>query len=402
MRRFREWIGIASRVPDRFLNGVYHMVIVKRVPDNRGLKRCLAVALAFAAVVGGLNVQAASGAAGAQENASKGSFTDPLDAPALMRKSPGSRPLMAVVGAGRRLIAAGMRGLIIVSDDGGKTWTQASVPVQSDLLALSFPTASEGWAVGHDGVVLHSTDGGKTWRRQLDGRIAAHSLAAIYQQAIAGGDVSVRPYLDQLQLNYKAGSTLPFLSVLFENASKGFVVGSFGMIAATTDGGKTWQPLLDRIDDPQFLHLNSIQDIGSNLYIAAEKGTIFRFDRQSGRFVPTATGYAGSFFGIVGNAKVLLAFGLRGTVYRSSDAGATWAPVTTPVHAAITAAAYLEQRHAFVLVTSAGEIAVADDTGGSFRSLQVGKPTVFTAVHALGDSEAVLSGLDGARVVTLR
>jgi photosystem II stability/assembly factor-like uncharacterized protein len=99
---------------------------------------------------------------------------------------------------------------------------------------------------------------------------------------------------------------------------------------------------------------------------------------------------------------VLLAFGLRGTVYRSSDAGATWAPVTTPVHAAITAAAYLEQRHAFVLVTSAGEIAVADDTGGSFRSLQVGKPTVFTAVHALGDSEAVLSGLDGARVVTLR
>jgi photosystem II stability/assembly factor-like uncharacterized protein len=378
------------------------MVIVKRVPDRRKLKRCLAVAFAFAAVVGGLNVQVARGQTAAQESAPKGSFEDPLDAPALMRTSPGSRPLMSVVGAGRRLVAAGMRGLIVISDDGGNTWAQATVPVQSDLLALSFPTASEGWAVGHDGVVLHSTDGGKTWRRQLDGRIAAHSLAGIYQQAIAGGDLSAKPYLDQLQLNYKAGPTLPFLSVLFENASTGFVVGSFGMIAATTDGGKTWQPFLDHIDDPQFLHLNSIQDIGGNVYIAAEKGTIFRFDRQSGRFVPTVTGYAGSFFGIVGNSKVLLAFGLRGTVYRSSDAGSTWAPVTTPLHAAITGAAYLQQRHAFVFVTSAGEIAVADDMGGNFRSLEVSKPTVFTAVHALGDSEAVLSGLDGARVMTLR
>ncbi|MGF6901397.1 WD40/YVTN/BNR-like repeat-containing protein [Paraburkholderia sp. GAS348] len=377
------------------------MVIFEKVLDTRGMRKWARVAVVIAMASAGLGNQVATASTAAPDGSPNRAFVDPLDAPALMRTSVAGRPVMSVVGAGRRLVVVGMRGLIAISDDGGKTWTQASVPAQSDLLALSFPTNLEGWAVGHDGVVLHSGDGGATWSRQLDGRVAARRLSAIYQQKVAAGDQSVQPYLDQLNLNYKSGPTLPFVSVAFENARMGFAVGSFGMIVATEDGGKTWQPYLDRIDDPQFLHLNSIRYIEGNLYIAAEKGTVFKFDRQSGRFVAATTGYPGSFFGIVGNAKVLLAHGLRGTVYRSTDSGTTWTPTTVPMHGAITGAAYLPQRRVFVLVTSGGEIATGDEMGENFQSQVVGRPTVFTAVHGMGDSAVAVSGLDGTRILTL-
>ena len=103
---------------------------------------------------------------------SVGKFRDPLDTPALMRTAVDQRPLMAVASAGTRKIAVGSRGMIIASDDGGKSWTQSLSPVQSDLLAVNFHTPNDGWVVCHDGVVLHTADAGKTWEEQLDGRSA--------------------------------------------------------------------------------------------------------------------------------------------------------------------------------------------------------------------------------------
>ena len=71
--------------------------------------------------------------------------------------------------AGSRVIAVGMHGAILYSDDQGKTWSQAHVPVSVLLTAVHFVNERLGWAVGHNGVVLHSADGGANWQRQLDG-----------------------------------------------------------------------------------------------------------------------------------------------------------------------------------------------------------------------------------------
>jgi len=61
-----------------------------------------------------------------------------------------------------RLVGVGSRGHVLTSDVRGKTWLQRPVPVSTDLVAVNFPTANQGWAVGHDGVALSSTDGGVT------------------------------------------------------------------------------------------------------------------------------------------------------------------------------------------------------------------------------------------------
>ena len=93
-------------------------------------------------------------------------FDDPLDSPAAKVQAVAANPSMAVVAVGRRLLAVGMRGLISFSDDGGKSWRQAQVPLQSDLTAAYFATPNIGWAVGHDGVILRSDDAGASWQRQ--------------------------------------------------------------------------------------------------------------------------------------------------------------------------------------------------------------------------------------------
>ena len=326
-------------------------------------------------------------------------FQDPLDTPAATRISLASRPFQAIAHAGTRIVAVGSRGLIVGSDDGGKAWNQAKVPVQTDLLAVNFPTPVEGWAVGHNGVVLHSTDGGKSWVKQLDGRTAAESFKAYY--ATHSDIPEAGSALSQLEQNFKAGPALPYLDVWFESPQKGFAVGSFGLIIATSDGGKTWEPWLHRIDNPQSLNLNAVRGIGNDVFIVGERGQIYRLDRSKDRFERTDTGYIGSFFGITGNPDVLIAYGLRGTVYRAARVNGMqrWEPVPMPNEQTITAG--VTQGDGFVLANGAGQFLISDRSGKRFLVKSASKPSRLTGLVTLNSGAYAVTALDGVRTEAL-
>lgn len=325
-------------------------------------------------------------------------FQDPLDTPARLRKAVDTRPLLAIARAGEFLVAVGSRGMIVRSEDGGKSWNQATVPVEADLLAVHFPTAVDGWVVGHNGVILHSSDAGRTWVKQFDGRVAAEVFKKYY--AAQGGEAAAKAVAN-VERNYKAGPALPWLDVWFENAQRGFVVGSFGMIAATADGGKTWEPWLERIDDDRSLNLNSIRGVAGKIVVAGERGMVFELDRKRQRFKAIPTGYAGSFFGIVGTPEVVLAFGLRGVAYRSGDGGATWQPLTLPSEATVTAGSALGDVGGFVLVNNAGQLLRSDEHARSFTLAKVSAPMRYTGVVPAGNGVAVITGLGGVRTESL-
>jgi len=321
-------------------------------------------------------------------------FRDPLDTPAEMRTAPAQRPLMSVTQAGARLVAVGARGLIIVSDDLGQSWQQASVPVQSDLLAVHFPTPELGWAVGHEGVVLHSKDGGSSWIKQLDGRSAAAPFIEHY--ARMAPDPAAASAAAQLELNYRGGPALPWLDVWFEDSHNGYAVGSFGMLMATRDGGATWAPWLERIENAEYLNLNAIRGIGGELFIVGERGRTYRLDRGTERFVVTDTGYIGSFFGIVGEGRNLVAFGLRGVAYRSDDGGASWRELAVPSEQTIAAGAVVDG--GFVLGDLAGDLLHGRWSGDAPALRRPDLPIRMTGLAALADGRLVLSGLDGVRI----
>ena len=332
--------------------------------------------------------------------AAPGSFRDPLDTPADTAFAPASQSLMAAARAGATLIAVGMRGLVVASEDGGASWVQRPTPVQSDLTSVSFPDAQHGWAAGHDGVILHSHDGGRSWSRQLDGRLAAKRFTAHYAARIAQGEEALAPLLAELKRDYEAGPSLPWLDICFEDANHGYAVGPFGSIARTEDGGETWLPAMERIDNPDLLNLHAIRSIAGELYVAAERGTVFRLDRAQERFLRVETGYAGSFFGIAGDARALVAYGLRGTVFRSGDGGATWSRSRTPTRVAVTAGAALPDGR-IVLATIGGVAWIGEGDMAMFSPLALGAADAFTAVATLDARHLLLAGLRGVHVQEL-
>lgn len=327
-------------------------------------------------------------------------FVDPLDRPAARTTLVASTPVNAIARAGQRLVAVGIRGLVIVSDDEGATWRQVEVPVASDLTALQFVTPALGWAVGHDGVVLHSADGGLHWTRQLDGRMTAQLLNEHFAARAARGDRDASSQLEAVRQNYAAGPEQALLGVWFKDAMTGWVCGSFGTLLATRDGGKTWQSSMEHIDNPRALHLNAMTAAGSSVLIASEQGTVFRLDPQRQRFVAQATGYAGSFFGFVARDDVVLAYGLRGTAFRSRDAGHAWTKLATGVPAGLNGGAVFPDG-ALVLVSQDGRVLLSTDDGDSFRALSVPRPGVFTAIAPAGARAAVVGGLAGIGVLAL-
>jgi photosystem II stability/assembly factor-like uncharacterized protein len=332
----------------------------------------------------------------------KNAFRDPLLTPAatLSGALSGSRqPILALAklgdGARFRLVAAGLRGVILLSDDGGSVWRQVRVPVQSDLVSLCFVSAQKGWAVGHDGVILHSDDGGQTWIKQFDGVRAQEVLTSYYKARIAEGEKNLQPFLDEVELNTRDGPILPFLSVYFENERTGYAVGSFGMLVKTEDGGNSWQPWLDHIDNDKFLNLNDIREIAGNVYIAGEQGTVYRLDRKRQRFVAISPMYKGSFFHIVGDDTYLLVMGLGGTAFRSADGGHSWEPVTTGMRTSLTSAALSADGKEVVLAAEGGQLVCSTDEARTFRPLHVDKPMSFADVVAGNDDWFVFAGYQG-------
>jgi photosystem II stability/assembly factor-like uncharacterized protein len=320
------------------------------------------------------------------------SWRDVLDTPAQKSALATRTLLTGLARAGQRVVAVGQRGHVLFSDDGGKSWQQADVPVSADLVAVHFPTATAGWAVGHDGVVLHSADAGKTWTRQLDGRSLGDVLVAHYTKS---GDAK---WLAEAKRFAAQGAENPFLDVWFDDARNGTIVGAFGLVLRTADGGKTWEPLLHAADNPKALHLYAVRRIGADLFIAGEQGTLLKLDGE--RFVAQKTPYQGTLFGLVGKDRVVLAHGLRGNVVRSIDGGANWQSVATGVGVGLTAST-LDERGRFVIVSQAGHVLVSSDDGASFAPVKVERPIPAAAVVGAGAVALIVAGPRGVQKLPL-
>jgi len=67
---------------------------------------------------------------------------------------------------GLDLRSLGMDGLILHTENGGKTWQRQESHTPNFLDDAFFISKTEGWIVGKEGLVLHTTDGGQNWRPQ--------------------------------------------------------------------------------------------------------------------------------------------------------------------------------------------------------------------------------------------
>jgi photosystem II stability/assembly factor-like uncharacterized protein len=328
-------------------------------------------------------------------------YVDVLDLPAKPSPLAVRSPLIGIARAGERLVTVGQRGHILYSDDAGQHWLQAGVPLGSDLTAVFFPSARQGWAVGNDGVVLHTSDAGVTWEKQLDGRQIGELLIKHYA-ALANAEPGNEQWpllVAEGQRLVEQGADKPLLDVWFANDQVGYVVGVFNLILRTEDGGQNWTPLQDRTDNPQGLHLNAIASTGDSLYIAGEQGLLLKWDGHAQRFAAVPTPYQGSFFGVLGKPGEVLVYGLRGNVLRSTDGGQNWAALDTGLHVSITAG-LVDARGHYHLFTQAGHALVSQASDRLQLLPHQDLPPVAGATQA-GDGSLVVVGSRGVQALSV-
>ena len=120
------------------------------------------------------------------------------------------------------------------------------------LFKVHFESPESGLISGLGGVILKSQDGGKTWAyRKTDRKQALFSVATSKSRAIAVGEKGL------VQVSTDDGDTwaqpdrgYPEFFTFIRNVTfapddeEGFMVGQGGMILKTTDGGANWQQVL--------------------------------------------------------------------------------------------------------------------------------------------------------------
>ncbi|KMQ75453.1 putative plant photosystem II stability/assembly factor [Marinobacter subterrani] len=349
-------------------------------------------------------------------------LADVIETPARPTELAPERLLNDVTKAGDRIVAVGERGHIIYSDDEGKTWTQSQVPVSVTLTAVDFGSATEGWAVGHSGVILHSGDAGETWSLQLTGvqalelaiRSKEEQVAAMEERIDAApeaekGDLEwarddLLFAIETMQSDLDIGPVNPLLDVWFKNESDGFVVGAYGMILRTTDGGETWQDWAPRIENPTNFHLNSISQItGGALVVVGEAGQIHVSVDGGQTWERRESPYEGSLFGVMGTGQVneILAYGLRGTILFSDDLGKTWRVVPSTADATLNNGAVVDDGR-IILVGNSGVVLTSSNGAELFRDYFRSDREGVMSVVPISGTGLLIVGEGGATITDAR
>ncbi|MBI2313806.1 MAG: glycosyl hydrolase [Betaproteobacteria bacterium] len=278
-------------------------------------------------------------------------------------------PLLHAVRAGGRLVAVGDYGVVILSDDGGRSWRQAqAVAERTTLTDVWFADEKRGWAVGHGGAVLRTTDGGENW-----------------------------------SLQYRAPIKDPLLSVWFENPERGFAVGAFGFAMETRDGGASWKEIKVAEGDDRDRHLNQVfPGPEGSLFIAAESGTAFRSDDKGRTWHTLKLPYKGSLWGGVTLADgSVLVYGMRGNVFRTRDKGKSWQPVASGTDRSLTGGVQLPDGRV-VLVGLGGAVAFGAPNASQLTSLVREDRQNLASVAQGGGTDVMVFGQLGVSRQALR
>lgn len=285
----------------------------------------------------------------------------PLSAvPAASSNSATQATMLDAAWAGKRIVAVGDHGVVLLSDDQGTSYRQAhSVPLSSPLTGVSFVDARQGWAVGHWGAILVSNDGGDTWQIQ---RLSSEQ-------------------------------DRPLFAVHFFNARQGVAVGLWSLVLTTDDGGKTWTeqtlkapPGASRAD----LNLMGLF-AGSHgeLYATAERGQLLRSDDQGKNWSYLETGYEGTLWsGAVLADGSLLVGGQRGTLLHSSAEGKDFRRLPLESKSSVTSVAVSGSQ---VLAVGLDGLMVRSSNGGqSFQEQHSADGVSLTAALLDGHDAPVL------------
>ena len=368
--------------------------------------------------------------------ASSGSyaFKDPLELPAMQAPKAARALSLNATSHGNTVLLVGERGIILkrdfaaggatqgVKDAEGNMWTQAKVPVSVNLTGVVFVNDTLAFVVGHDGVVLKSTDAGETWAKVFDGIQANEQVVAAakakmdtiqsrYDAASPAEQDVMNEVLETATFAFedaeagaRFGPARPMLDVWFKDEKTGWVVGSYGQIFETMDGGTSWTLIADRLDNPDFRHYNGLYgDETGLMLIAGEAGRVYMSNNFGATWARFDTGYNGHFYGTVVTRNeqgqpIVFAYGFSGNVYRLGAGAADWWQLKSPSKESFVQGLAIGKHALFV--DQKGRLVITDEAGTALKMVNATEGKSVTGM-ALVNNTLVLSGQNGPRTLAL-
>jgi len=220
--------------------------------------------------------------------------------------------------------------MAVYAEQGGKA--------HDDLVSVSFPTETDGWACGRYGTILHTSDGGARWNPQSSGtKFTLSSICFVDTKKgwAVGNKGTIVHTSDGGEIWEKQESPVDYfhMDVIFLSPEVGFITSERTHILATTDGGKTWEV---RFEDEDYI-LKSISFCDDQHgWAAGEFGHIYHtsdggetWEKQAGLYeMDWDTGFITGddfLFDVVAiDPNTAWTVGILGTVKRTTDGGETW------------------------------------------------------------------------------
>jgi photosystem II stability/assembly factor-like uncharacterized protein len=165
--------------------------------------------------------------------------------------------------------------LVMLTDDGGESWTRILVPSKTELYHLDFADNSRGWIVGDRGLILVTYDGGVNWQIQ------------------------------------KSGTDKALYNVDFRDSEEGYAVGGKGTILRTTNGGEIWETVKTNFPNT-FLRVDFADD--KNGWIVGYGGTILRSSDKGRTWIKQDSGTKENLYGLFMTKKYGWAVGAKGLI----------------------------------------------------------------------------------------
>ncbi len=248
------------------------------------------------------------------------------------------------------VVIVGQKGVAMMSRDQGNTWEKLETGVKQNLLSVDFSTAKRGVAVGDFGTMIRTEDGGKTWSK-ID-LPSDFTLPEDVTGVVDPGDVLL-------------------YDVDFSTPEHGWVVGEFGVIFRTGDGGKTWTTQKGPVETTLFgvhfadAHKGWATGIEQVLLHTTDGGQTWRKTE-----VPGHKGFVLGLYDVAVQGTVGWVVGDSGLLLRSTDGGETWSRVDLPIRLAGNwfRGIALSPGTSGIIVGSEGEILLTN--GDQYRELK--------------------------------
>lgn len=285
-------------------------------------------------------------------------------------------------------IVVGGNGLMLVTADGGKTWTKKEVNMRPPgaaggqragrppgagggppagfggggsptLYKIYFSDENIGYITGARGTILKTEDGGKTWNRKMA------------RSETAGQNPNRR----------RGGIRANLMGIQMISETVGFIAGSENTILKTTDGGETWIGSSERARVGETR--NNLENIlfvsPTTGWVIGSYGTLLHTDDSGETWDKRDIGFDNNLFGIhFYDEKTGWICGQEGLILHTNDGGVKWNQQKTEV---------FENLHDIIFVDDMVGWAVGDystvihttDGGKTWKSSKTGRSGNFKA-----------------------